>query len=53
MNMEERGTKMFYEPARIVVRKGEQIRFVLFNDGNETHEFALTTVKENLNHARP
>jgi uncharacterized cupredoxin-like copper-binding protein len=49
--MAEQGKKMFYEPARVVVHKGEQIRFVLFNDGTETHEFVLATVKENLAHA--
>ena len=42
---------MFYVPSRVVVRKGEQIRFVLFNDGIENHEFVLATVKENLAHA--
>jgi uncharacterized cupredoxin-like copper-binding protein len=51
VSMQEEGKKMFYEPARIVAHKGEQIRFVLFNDGSETHEFVLATVKENLKHA--
>ncbi len=49
--MQEQGKEMFYEPSRIVVRKGEQIRFVLFNDGSEKHEFVLAMVKENLKHA--
>ncbi len=51
VSMQEEGKKMLYEPARIVVRKGEQIRFVLFNEGSEKHEFVLATVKENLKHA--
>ena len=51
VSMQEQGKKMLYEPAHLVVRKGEQIRFVLFNDGSETHEFVLATVKENLKHA--
>ena len=51
VSMQEDGKKMLYEPSRIVVHKGEQIRFVIFNDGNETHEFVLATVKENLKHA--
>jgi uncharacterized cupredoxin-like copper-binding protein len=51
VSMQEQGKKMLYEPARIVVRKGEQIRFVLFNDGTEKHEFVLATIKENLKHA--
>jgi uncharacterized cupredoxin-like copper-binding protein len=48
VSMQEKGKKMFYVPSRIVVHKGEQIRFVLFNDGIENHEFVLATVKENL-----
>jgi uncharacterized cupredoxin-like copper-binding protein len=51
VSMQEQGKKMFYEPSRVVVHKGEQIRFMLFNDGNETHEFVLATVAENLNHS--
>jgi uncharacterized cupredoxin-like copper-binding protein len=51
VSMQEKGKKMFYVPSRIVVHKGEQIRFVLFNDGIENHEFVLATVKENLAHA--
>ena len=51
VSMQDEGKKMFYEPSHIVVHKGEQIRFVLFNDGIENHEFVLATVKENLAHA--
>lgn len=51
VSMQEQGKKMLYEPSRIVVRKGEQIRFVLFNDGIEDHEFVLATVEKNLAHA--
>ena len=39
------------KPARVEVRKGEQIRFVLQNDGEEDHEFILATVAENRKHA--
>jgi uncharacterized cupredoxin-like copper-binding protein len=46
------GTKMLFEPAHISVRKGEQIRFVLSNDGTESHEFVLATVTENNKHAQ-
>ena len=42
---------MKFEPDRIVVRKGEQIRFVLDNDGLKNHEFVLATVAENRKHA--
>jgi uncharacterized cupredoxin-like copper-binding protein len=46
------GTKMLFEPAQISVRKDEQIRFVLENDGTESHEFVLATVTENRKHAK-
>lgn len=49
--MKEDGKKMLFEPAQISVRKGEQIRFVLENDGTESHEFMLATVAENRKHA--
>jgi uncharacterized cupredoxin-like copper-binding protein len=52
ISMQELGKKMLYEPPRIVVHKGEQIRFVLFNDGIENHEFVLATVKKNRAHAK-
>lgn len=43
--------EMDYAPARIEVKRGEQIRFVLRNVGKEDHEFLLATPKENLAHA--
>jgi uncharacterized cupredoxin-like copper-binding protein len=49
--MREDGKKMLFEPARIEVRRGEQVRFVLDNAGTEDHEFVLATVKENKKHA--
>jgi uncharacterized cupredoxin-like copper-binding protein len=51
VKMFEGGGKMGFAPARIEVRKGEQIRFVLANDGEEDHEFVLATVAENRKHA--
>ena len=51
VSMRDEGKRMFYEPARIAVKKGEQIRFVFYNDGIENHEFVLATVKENRKHA--
>jgi uncharacterized cupredoxin-like copper-binding protein len=42
---------MRFEPNVITVRKGEQIRFVLENDGTESHEFMLATIAENRKHA--
>ncbi len=52
MTMLERGKEMLYEPARITVRQGEQVRFELYNEGIEDHEFVLATTKGNLKHAR-
>jgi uncharacterized cupredoxin-like copper-binding protein len=49
--MREDGKKMAFEPALVTVRKGEQIRFVLENNGIDDHEFVLATVKENRKHA--
>lgn len=49
--MREEGKKMLFEPAHIAVRKGEQVRFVLENDGSMAHEFVLATVAENRKHA--
>ena len=43
---------MLFDPAHVVVRKGEQICFVLSNDGTENHEFVLATVAENNKHAQ-
>ncbi len=51
ISMQEDGKKMLFEPAQITVHKGEQIRFVLFNEGTESHEFVLATVAENRRHA--
>jgi uncharacterized cupredoxin-like copper-binding protein len=42
--------EMMFEPSLIEVRKGEQIRFILENDGTEDHEFMLATVAENRKH---
>jgi uncharacterized cupredoxin-like copper-binding protein len=49
--MREDGKKMSFEPALIIVRKGEQIRFVLENAGTDDHEFVLATTEDNRKHA--
>ena len=41
---------MAFDPARIEVRRGEQIRFVVDNNGMENHEFILATPAENRKH---
>jgi uncharacterized cupredoxin-like copper-binding protein len=43
--------KMLFVPDRIHVRKGEQVRFLLRNNGAVDHEIVLATLEENLRHA--
>jgi uncharacterized cupredoxin-like copper-binding protein len=49
--MSETDGKMLFTPARIEVKKGEQIKFVLRNNGELDHEFILATTVGNLKHA--
>ena len=49
--MKEGEGTMSYEPARIEVTRGEQIRFVLKNAGELAHEFVLASTADNLKHA--
>lgn len=49
--MKEGQGTMEYVPNRIEVKRNEQIRFVLKNDGELTHEFMLASVEENAKHA--
>jgi uncharacterized cupredoxin-like copper-binding protein len=49
--MSDDGKKMWFEPNKLDVRRNEQIKFVLFNEGTEDHEFMLGTVAENRKHA--
>ena len=44
-------SEMAYAPSQIEVKRGEQIRFVIRNAGQEEHEFLLATTDENLKHA--
>lgn len=41
----------YYRPKQLQVKRGEQVRFVLRNDGYEDHEFLLDTTEANLKHA--
>ena len=50
VRMLEGSGKMSFEPALIQVRRGEQVRFVVQNDGEEDHEFILATVEDNRKH---
>lgn len=49
--MREGDGKMLFIPDRIEVKKGEQVKFVLRNNGDLDHEFVLATPEENLKHA--
>jgi uncharacterized cupredoxin-like copper-binding protein len=51
VRMIEEGKKMLFEPGLIRVHRGEQIRFILDNTGDEDHEFVLATIPENQKHA--
>jgi len=42
--------KMLYEPSRIEVKRGEQVRFILKNVGKVDHEFMLDSVANNAKH---
>jgi uncharacterized cupredoxin-like copper-binding protein len=44
--------KMMFTPAKVEVKKGEQVKFVLRNSGEIDHEFILATTAENLKHAK-
>ena len=48
--MTDANGKMLFAPAKIEVRKDEQIKFVLRNGGQLDHEFVLGTTEENLRH---
>jgi uncharacterized cupredoxin-like copper-binding protein len=49
--MREDGEQMLYEPNAIEVKKGEQIRFVVDNEGLFNHEFILGTERDIRSHA--
>jgi len=51
VTMKEGEGSMSYEPARVEVKRGEQIRFVLKNAGELAHEFVLASTADNLKHA--
>jgi uncharacterized cupredoxin-like copper-binding protein len=51
ITMKEEDGKMLFIPDRVEVRKGEQIKFVLRNNGELPHEFMLASREENDKHA--
>lgn len=50
ITMREADGKMLFVPDRIEIRRGEQIKFVLRNNGEQDHEIVLATLAENLKH---
>src|SRR5450759_544865 len=51
VTMREGDGKMLFIPDRIDIRKGEQIHFIIRNNGLLKHEFTLATVQDNDKHA--
>lgn len=49
--MNEASGKMVFIPDRVEIKRGEQIKFILRNNGELDHEFVLATPAENLKHA--
>lgn len=49
--MSERDGKMAFIPDRIEIRRGEQVKLSLRNNGELDHELVLATLEENLKHA--
>lgn len=51
ITMGEMDGKMMLMPAKLEMKKGEQVKFVLRNNGELEHEFVLADTAENLKHA--
>jgi len=51
ITMKEEDGQMLFIPDKVEVKKGEQIRFVLRNNGELAHEFMLASKAENDKHA--
>ena len=51
ITMKEADGKMLFIPDRVEVKKGEQITFILRNNGELKHEFMLASKEENDKHA--
>ena len=49
--MREGDGKMLFVRDRLVVRRGEQIRFVIENAGEFAHDFVVANTADNLKHA--
>lgn len=51
VTMREGDGKMLFVPDRVAVKKGEQVRFIIRNNGALKHEFILASVEDNNKHA--
>lgn len=51
ITMKDGDQKMQFIPNEVKIRKGEQIRFVIRNNGLLDHEIVIGTLEENLKHA--
>lgn len=51
VSMREGDGKMEFVPSKLEIRRGEQIKFVISNEGELPHEFVLASTEENLKHA--
>jgi uncharacterized cupredoxin-like copper-binding protein len=51
MREEDGDKRMLFEPNRLEVKRGEQVRFVLDNAGIYAHEFMLDSLANNAKHA--
>ena len=43
---------MLFQPDKLTVRAGEQVRFLLRNNGRIDHEFVVATLEDNLRHMK-
>lgn len=50
--MRDADGKMLFLPDQVRVKKGEQIRFMLRNNGVQDHEFVVGILEENLKHMK-
>ena len=51
VTMNEGDGKMMFIPDRVEIKRGEQVKFVLRNNGALDHEFILASTAENAKHA--
>ena len=48
--LETEDAKMLFEPNKVEIKRGEQVKFVLKNAGKVDHEFMLDSVQNNAKH---